>query len=124
MADEATDDEEDGKEGAAPGAEAAAAAAESTANKAGRDGAGAISDELLKLRLEAAPEEAGEEAEGVHGPPEKETVPVKEGGPEAPADGDGEVSSPIVTCRLSSHELHMVHKTSVWRREDTGSGWS
>ncbi len=91
MADEATDDEE-GKEEAAPGAEPAAAA-KSTAKKARKDGAGAISEELLKLRLEAAPEAGGEEAEragaeadGKNALPEKGASAV--GADDAVADGE------------------------------------
>ena len=48
-------------------------------------------EELLKLRLEAEPEEGQKEAEGAHDQPGKENVPVKEGGPVAAAEGDGEL---------------------------------
>ncbi len=93
MADEATDDE-DGKEDAAEDAEPAAAA-KSTAKKGRKDCAGAISDELLKLRLEAAPEAGGEEAERAGPEADKENALQENSAPEAAAGDaaeDGELS--------------------------------
>ena len=85
MADEATDDDE-GNEAAAPDAEPAAAA-KSTAEKGRKDGAGAISDELLKLRLGATAEAGGEEA-GRAGSEADEEAALQEKGFSAAAAGD------------------------------------
>ena len=118
MADEATDDEE-GKEAA----DSDAAAAPSAAKTASGDGAEAVSEELLKLRLEGAPEKGGQEAACAGKEADKENAPVKEGGPAAATEReDGELSCSARTCKRPA--FCMLRKMSLCRTAGAGPALS